>query len=79
MVVDYQVQNGSFDGGKPRLWSDQRLRDISGLLNYDLTPDGKRFAVLPEMNAPVEEKGDVHVTFLLNFFDELRRRPPVDK
>lgn len=24
--------------------------------------------------APAEDKGDVHLTFLLNFFDELRRR-----
>jgi hypothetical protein len=44
-----------------------------------LEPDGKRFAIFPELKAPTEEKGDVHTTFLLNFFDELRRRVPVGK
>jgi hypothetical protein len=48
-------------------------------LNYDLAPAGKRFAVFPELKAPVEEEESVHVTFLLNFFDELRRRAPVGK
>ena len=76
MATDYQLKNDSFVVGKQRLCSDQRLQDVGGLLNYDLAPDGKRFAILPEMKAPVEEKGDVHVTFLLNFFDELRRRIP---
>jgi Tol biopolymer transport system component/predicted Ser/Thr protein kinase len=76
MVTDYEVNNESFAGGKPRLWSDQRLENVSGLQNYDLAPDGKRFVIFPEQKAP-EEKGSVHVTFLLNFFDELRRRAPV--
>jgi hypothetical protein len=39
-----------------------------------LAPDGKRFAIFPELKAPAEEKRDVHMTFLLNFSDELRRR-----
>jgi Tol biopolymer transport system component len=79
MVMDYQGQSGSFVVGKPRLWSDQRLQDVGGMENSDLAPEGKRFAILPEMKAPVEEKGDVHVAFLLNFFDELRRRAPAAK
>jgi serine/threonine-protein kinase len=79
MVTDYELKTESFDAGKPRVWSGQQLRDIGQSLNYDLAPDGKRFAVLPNLNAPAEEKGDVHETFLLNFFDELRRRAPVDK
>jgi len=49
------------------------------MLNYDLAPDGKRFAIFPELKPPTEDKGNVHVTFLLNFFDELRRRAPVTK
>jgi Tol biopolymer transport system component len=77
MVEDYTATGDSFMQGKPHLWSDQQLHDVSGVLNYDLAPDGKRFAIFPENKAP--EKGDVHVTFLLNFFDELRRRVPVGK
>ena len=62
----------SFAPGKPRIWSDQQLHDVNLIPNYDLAPDGKQFVIFPELKAPAEEKGDVHMTFLLNFFDELR-------
>ena len=77
MVTDYTATGDSFVAGKPRLWSDQALHYI-GSLNYDLAPDGKRFAIFPK-NAPAEEKGAVHMIFLLNFLDELRRRVPTGK
>jgi hypothetical protein len=35
--------------------------------------------VFPRPEATREQKGSVHVTLLLNFFDELRRRVPVGK
>jgi serine/threonine-protein kinase len=77
MVVDYTATGDSFIQSEPRLWSKQQLQYSGGNPNYDLAPDGKRFAIFPELKAPAEEKGNVHVTFLLNFFDELRRRVPV--
>jgi hypothetical protein len=77
MVTEYQTAGSSFIPGRPRKWSDQPLHEFGGFLNYDLAPDGRRFVVIPELNAAAEEKGDVHVTFLLNFFDELRRKAPV--
>jgi len=78
MVADYTAENGSFIPEKPRLWAERPIRNL-GIINSDLAPDGKRFAVftLPETNA--EDKGAAHVTFLLNFFDELRRKVPVGK
>jgi Tol biopolymer transport system component len=79
MVTEYAVKNESFAAGKPRMWSDQQLHDLGGVLNYDLAPDGKRFAIFPELKVPAEEKGTVHMTFLLNFFDDLRRRAPASK
>jgi hypothetical protein len=48
----------------------------TGTLNLDLTPDGKRFAMLSLPEAAPGEKGSVHVTMLLNFFDEVKRRIP---
>jgi hypothetical protein len=57
------------------LWSDQQIHNLDGILNYDLAPDGKRFAIFRELKAP-DEKGAVHLTLLLNFFNELRRRLP---
>jgi Tol biopolymer transport system component/tRNA A-37 threonylcarbamoyl transferase component Bud32 len=73
MVMDYTVEGGSFVPGTPRLWSDKALF-YSGASNLDLAPDGKRFVALtmPETNA--DEKRSVHVTMLLNYFDEIRRR-----
>jgi hypothetical protein len=43
---------------------------------FDLHPDGTRFAL-----APVEQGGakQDHLTFLFNFFDELRRIAPAAK
>jgi hypothetical protein len=35
--------------------------------------------VFPVREASDEEQANVHVTFLLNFFDELRRKVPVGK
>jgi hypothetical protein len=61
--------------GKPRLWSDRQLF-YPGTSNLDLAPNGKRFAVLALPETPPGEKGTVHVTMLLNFFDELKRRIP---
>jgi serine/threonine-protein kinase len=75
MVVDYRVEGGSFVPGRPRLWSDKQLF-YPGTMNLDLAPDGKRFVVLAMPEAPAGEKGSVHVTLLLNFFDELKRRIP---
>jgi serine/threonine-protein kinase len=73
MVVDYSVDDGTFVRGKPRLWSDKQLF-YGGFPNVDLAPDGRRFAVLALPETPPGEKGTVHVTMLLNFFDELKRR-----
>jgi serine/threonine-protein kinase len=77
MVVDYAVEGASFVvRGKPRLWSDKPL-SYNGTPNLDLAPDGKRFAVfLPPEEAAPAEHGSVHVTMLLNFFDELKRKLP---
>jgi serine/threonine-protein kinase len=74
MVVDYTLDGTSFVPGKPRLWSDKQLFS-TGTSNLDLAPDGKRFVVFsPQEAAPKKES--VHVTMLLNFFDEVKRRIP---
>jgi len=81
MVSDYTGKGDSFAGDKPRPWSNTQILDLFGttVWNLDLSPDGKRFAVIPRPEATGEPKGSVHVTVLLNFFDELRRRVPAGK
>jgi Tol biopolymer transport system component len=78
MVTTYTARADSFAADKPRLWSDTQILEPSGggPWDLDLAPDGKRFAVFPRPDATGEQKGSVHVTVLLNFFDELRRRVP---
>jgi serine/threonine-protein kinase len=73
MVAGYTVNGASFAASKPRLWSDKQLTAPTTDRNFDLAPDGARIeAVVP--TAADENKPSLHVTFLLNFFDELRRR-----
>jgi serine/threonine-protein kinase len=75
MAVDYSVEGSSFIPGKPRLWSDRQLF-YTGTSNLDLAPDGKRFAIL---QLDETSRAAPRVVFLLNFFDELRRRIPPGK
>jgi hypothetical protein len=39
-------------------------------LNFDISPDGKRVIMFPQ-SAAETSTGNLHATFLLNFFDEL--------
>jgi hypothetical protein len=48
------------------------------LQNFDVSPDGKRVVMSPRPVAEVSG-GSLHATFLLNFFDDLRRRVPLGK
>jgi eukaryotic-like serine/threonine-protein kinase len=75
MAVSYTAKGDSFAAGKPRVWSETRLRDTLIYSNYDLAPDGKRLAAFVADDAN-GDKAPTHLTFLLNFFDELRRRAP---
>jgi serine/threonine-protein kinase len=72
-VVTYVTKAGAFEANPPRLWVDRQLQ----MRNGGLAPDGQHFVVaIP----PADESGaksPTHVVFLLNFFDELRRRVPV--
>jgi serine/threonine-protein kinase len=79
MMIDYVADGDSFVPTKPRIWSTVQIDEKSLLPHFDLHPDGQRFAVFPRAEANDADKSSVHVTFLLNFFDELRRKVPVGK
>jgi serine/threonine-protein kinase len=76
MVVSYTAAGDSFHADKPQLWSPGQFTEL-GLFsyNFDLYPDGKRFAVL---KAPGTEQAAAanKVSFVFNFFDELRSKFP---
>ena len=74
MAVSYAVNGDSFVAEKPRV-SIEKLPETG----FDLAPDGKRVAVLVPVETPETRRAEHEVTFVFNFFDELRRRVPVGK
>jgi hypothetical protein len=56
------------------VWSQKRIANIGQNMNYDVAPDGKRIAAIMPAEASGAQPAQGHVTFVLNFFDELRRR-----
>jgi serine/threonine-protein kinase len=61
------------------VWSEKRIANIGQFINYDVAPDGKRIVAIMPADASGAQPAEGHVTFVLNFFDELRRRVPVGK
>jgi serine/threonine-protein kinase len=77
MAAAYIVKGDSFRADKARVWSPKMIADIGQAgTNFDVSPDGKRVAALMPVEGLEEQKAQNHVIFLLNFFDELRRRVP---
>lgn len=74
MVAAYQGKGESFAASKPRSWTDHQLVSPTGDPNFDISPDGKLIVALVRSTLPGNTPESVKATFLLNFFDELRRR-----
>ena len=74
MVANYTMKGESFVADKPRVWFEKQLADIGIGGNFDLAPDGKRFVVLMPAASPEPRETQNHVTLVVNFFDEVRRR-----
>ena len=74
MAADITPQSGAIEHGQPKQWSHVAIRNAGDNLSYAIHPDGKRFLVFPAPEPSPETKGNAHVTFLLNFTDELRRK-----
>lgn len=74
MVVDYETHGDSFIPGAPRQWGAPRL--LLSYTSFDVTADGKRIVGGISGERDSTGPGSVQVTFLLNFFDELKRRVP---
>jgi hypothetical protein len=75
-MVGYKARGDCFVAGKPKMWSAKSLLVVLGTPPYDLSPDGKRFAVVlyPDGTTKQAAKPITSVTVILNFFEELRRR-----
>jgi Tol biopolymer transport system component len=75
-VATYETEKDAFRVDKPRLWSEGTFSDRgSQARNFDLHPDGRRFAVLKatEPQRPIDR-----VVFIANFSEELKRLVPTN-
>jgi serine/threonine-protein kinase len=75
MVASYTGGGDSFNAGRPRVWSPTPVRRDGVRQSFDISSDGRRAIVFPSP-AQGQTSGTLHATFLLNFFDEVRRRIP---
>ena len=81
MVASYTVKGDSIVADQPRVWSEEPLATfgVVGFQNFDPAPDGKRVVALMPVETPESQQTQNHVIFLENFFDELRRKVPLNK
>jgi hypothetical protein len=71
MEVAYTEEGNSFVADEPRRWSEATLPFAA----FNLSSDATR-AIIAAPAEPVDVRHTLHVIFLLNLFDELRRRAP---
>jgi serine/threonine-protein kinase len=73
MVASYTVKDNAFVADPPRLFSEKRLANLPLNGSYDVGSDGRIVGLFP-LQEPLSGRTQNHVTFLLNFADEIRRR-----
>jgi Tol biopolymer transport system component len=77
LVVPYTIAGGVFTPGKAEVWCETPILMTGVAIPLDLAADGKRFIVFPgSETGHASQKVNLHAVFLLNFFDELKRRVP---
>jgi len=74
MAAAYTIRGTSFVPDKPRPWNPVRLATMGLTQAFDLAPDGERVVALLPADTPESRETLKHVTLMLNFPDELRRR-----
>jgi serine/threonine protein kinase len=72
MVVPYQPHSNFLAAGRASLWAERK-----DLGEFNVAPDGKRFLIVQPNES--EQKRPEQLIFILNFFDELRRRVPAGR
>ena len=70
MSVEYATRGDEMIAGKPRVW----VSDVQGSGGFDVSPDGKRIAILLPASQSARPTQDRTVVLLQNFQDELLRR-----
>jgi serine/threonine-protein kinase len=76
MMLEYRVEGNAFVAGQPELWSKTPVQILGDRDSWSLDPLQERILAVPLDETP--QAGSPKVGLLLNFFDELRRRAPVN-
>ncbi len=81
MTVRYTINGDAFVAEKPRVWIDRLGASpiVGNFSSWDVTSDAKRVAILTPAESAEAAKQEHEVVFLMNFFDELRRRSAAGK
>ena len=79
MAAGYNVKGDVFQPEKPRVWIAKLGATQLFGTQWDVDPSGNRVAVITPVDAPEAPKADHTFVLLENFFDELRRRVPLEK
>jgi serine/threonine-protein kinase len=78
MVATYSASGDSFHADKPRLWSPGQFTDTGVIPNFDVHPDGKRFAVLKAPGTESQSGPNNKVNFIFGFFEVLHQKFPTN-
>ena len=74
MVVDITTEP-TFSPGTPRLLFEGSFQRTGGTnAFYDVTPDGQRFLMV--RTSEQQQEAATQINFVLNWFEELKRRVP---
>jgi hypothetical protein len=74
MGAPYRVDGDRFVADVPQPWTPQMLGDVGVLPSFDVEPNGRHIVALLPAGRPEEWQSKNHVTVVLNFHEEIRRR-----
>ena len=75
MVVEITTEP-TFSAGTPRLIFEGNFRpSVATRAHYDVTPDGQRFVMIQVGGS---DSAPTQINVVLNWFEELKRRVPVN-
>ncbi|MFB3140126.1 MAG: TolB family protein, partial [Candidatus Acidiferrales bacterium] len=79
MAVPVTATGDSFRAGKPQLLFEGNFVDLGINSSYDVSRDGRQFILFQRGEEEEQEQDRAHLTFIFNFFEEVRRLVPTGK
>jgi Tol biopolymer transport system component len=77
MSAAYAVKGDTFVAETPRAWPGAAPAPLPMISTIDVSPDGKRLVYLAPRENTGHARSGSHLMFVLNLFDELKRKAPL--